>query len=306
MAADETTRPAAGGADPGPRARLLDGRPVARAVRAEVRARVEALGARGVEPKLAVVLVGDDPGSEVYVRLKERACAKVGIASRVIRLPAHTTQEEALAAVREANGDPSVHGVLVQLPLPRHLKARPLLHAIDPRKDVDGFHPVNVGLLASDGGGLVPCTPKGILRLLRTYEIPVRGAHAVVLGRSRVVGRPMAALLLATHATVTVCHRLTPDPARLARQADILVCAVGQPGLVDARWVKPGATVIDVGITRTEGGLRGDCDADSVGAVAGALTPVPGGVGPMTIAMLLDNTCEAAERQLREAPAARG
>ncbi len=298
-----TTRPTGdeGTVDAGAphRARVMDGRPVARAVRAEVRARVGALRARGVEPTLVVVLIGQDPGSEVYVRLKERACDQVGIASRVVRLPATVGQEEAMGAVRQATDDASVHGVLVQLPLPRHLDPRPLLHAIDPAKDVDGFHPINVGRLAGDGGGLVPCTPKGVMRLLRAYDVPVRGAHAVVVGRSRVVGRPMAASLLAAHATVTVCHRLTPDPAALARQADILVCAVGQPGLVDARWVKPGAAVVDVGITRTDAGLRGDCDAGSVAAVAGALTPVPGGVGPMTIAMLLDNTCEAAERQAR-------
>lgn len=306
LAADPAAAPAAAPAavsttSPAPtaqRARVLDGRPVARTVRAEVRARVEALRARGVQPKLVVLLVGGDPGSEVYVRLKESAAAKVGIASEVIRLPADATQAQALHAVRQANGDPEVHGVLVQLPLPGQLHARPLLHAIHPSKDVDGFHPVNVGHLASDGGGLVPCTPKGIMRLLAAYDVTVRGAHAVVVGRSRVVGRPMAASLLAAHATVTVCHRLTRDPAALARQADILVCAVGQPGLVDAGWVKPGATVVDVGITRTQSGLRGDCDVDSVAPLAGALTPVPGGVGPMTIAMLLDNTCEAAERQL--------
>ncbi len=280
---------------------ILSGTAVAAKVKAEVRQRVAALVADGVQPGLAVVLVGDDPASAVYVRHKAKACEQVGIASMVHRLPAATSQATLLELLGELNHSHLVHGILVQLPLPEHLEEHVVLEAIDPRKDVDGFHYVNVGHLATDRAGLEPCTPRGVIRLLVEHGVPLRGRHAVVVGRSRIVGRPMAAMLLACDATVTVCHRHTPDTAALARQADVLVVAVGKPGLVRRDWVKPGAVVVDVGTSRLpDGKLAGDVAWDEVAPIASLISPVPGGVGPMTIAMLLENTCEAAER-LRDA-----
>ena len=277
---------------------VMDGKAVARRVRSEIRGRVRQLKASGVVPGLSVVLVGDNPASQIYVRRKELACVEVGIASRVHRLPATTSQAELLALVAALNEDATVDGVLVQLPLPRPLNARTTINAIHPAKDVDAFHPVNMGQVTTGRPTLVPCTAKGVMRLLAEYEVPLRGRHAVVVGRSRVVGRPMAALLLAADATVSICHRHTPDSAALTSMADVLVVAVGIADLVRASWVKEGAVVVDVGISRREDRtLAGDVAFDEVLPKASLLTPVPGGVGPMTIAMLLDNTCVIAERR---------
>jgi methylenetetrahydrofolate dehydrogenase (NADP+)/methenyltetrahydrofolate cyclohydrolase len=271
---------------------------------------VRALRARGVVPGLVVVLVGDDPASEVYVRNKDKAAHEAGFAVRTLKLPATTAQAELEAHVDALNADPAVHGVLLQLPLPRGLDGDALLERLDPAKDVDGLTSSNVAALwrgtpgrGSPGRGtpgrgtpgLVPCTPAGCIELLDRHEIPLEGARAVVIGRSQLVGTPLAALLLARNATVTVAHSRSRDLPALAREADVLVAAVGKPRLVRASWVKPGATVIDVGINRgADGRLCGDVDFDEVLRVAGALTPVPGGVGPMTIAMLLANTARAA------------
>ncbi len=276
---------------------IIDGKAVAARVTAEVGRRVEDLLAQGVHPGLAVVAVGDHEPSRIYVRNKMRACERAGIRSAVHHLPATVTQEEILALVERLNADPEVHGILVQLPLPPGLGTRTILHAIDPQKDVDAFHPVNMGQVATGRPPLAPCTPKGVMRLLREYDVPIRGAHAVVVGRSRVVGRPMAALLLAADATVTTCHRHTRDTARHTARADIVVVAVGVPELVRGPWIREGAVVIDVGISRTaEGRLVGDVCFAEVMPRARLLSPVPGGVGPMTIAMLLENTCVLAER----------
>ena len=276
-------------------ARILDGKETAKMVRAEVRERAEALRAAGVVPGLAVVLVGDDPASAVYVRNKERSAGRAGIEGRTVRLPADTPQERLLAEVDALNADPAVHGILVQLPLPDGLDSEAVVDRIDPAKDVDGLHAVNAGRLVTGRTGFVPCTPAGVIRLLDRYEIPMQGRQAVVIGRSHLVGKPVAQLLLARHATVTMCHSRTQDLAAHTREADILVVAAGRPGLVTGDMVKPGAAVIDVGIHRTDdGGLTGDVDFASASEVAGWITPVPGGVGPMTIAMLLHNTVVAA------------
>lgn len=251
--------------------------------------------ATGITPSLAVVLVGDDPASHVYIRAKMREADRAGLRAELHHLPADARQDAVEARLRELSGDPDVHGILLQWPVPPHLNYAELIEAIAPNKDVDGFHPVNAGRLLEGRPRFVPCTPLGILRLLEAYDIPVAGRHAVVVGRSPIVGRPMAALLLAHDATVTICHSRTQDLASLTRQADVLVVAVGRPRLITAGHVKPGAAVIDVGINRLPGGeLVGDVDFEDVRPVAGWLTPVPGGVGPMTVAMLLHNTCEAA------------
>jgi methylenetetrahydrofolate dehydrogenase (NADP+)/methenyltetrahydrofolate cyclohydrolase len=273
-------------------ARIIDGKVVAAALRAEVAARVAGLGYR---PGLAVVLVGDDPASAVYVRNKDRAAGAAGLAARTLRLAAATTQAELLAVVRGLNDDPAVDGILVQMPLPAQIDSTAVLDAIDPAKDVDGLHPLNAGLLAAGRPGLAPCTPRGVMKLLAHAGIELRGARAVVLGRSVLVGRPMAALLTAADATVTLAHSRTRDLAGECRRADIVVAAVGRPGMVAGDWVKPGAAVIDVGINRgADGKLVGDVDFAGCAAVAGAITPVPGGVGPMTIACLLEITVLAA------------
>lgn len=276
-------------------ARLIDGKAVAAALRAEVAAKV---AQAGFTPGLAVVLVGDDPASSVYVRTKDKAAREAGIAARTIRLPAETSQAELLATIRDLNRDDTVDGILVQLPLPGGLDSRPVIDAIDPAKDVDGFHPVNVGHLADGTPNLVPCTPLGVMKLLAHTHIPVRGARAIVLGRSSIVGRPMARLLLAADATTTVAHSRTLDLPAECRRADIVVAAVGRPEMVKADWIKPGATVIDVGINRLpDGRLVGDVAFAECAEVAGAITPVPGGVGPMTVACLLENTLTAALRR---------
>lgn len=280
----------------------IDGRAQARALRDRVANEVARLGeTQGLVPGLAVVLLGEDPASRVYVRRKGEQAREVGIRSFEHCLPTDTPQAELLSLIDALNRDPGVHGLLVQLPLPDHVDEAAVIAALDPAKDVDGFHPLNVGALAGGAEGLVPCTPLGCIALLKGHLGDLSGKHAVVLGRSRIVGRPLANLLLREDCTVTVAHSQTPDPAKVCRQGDILVAAVGQPGLVQGDWVKAGATVIDVGITRLGDGedtrLVGDVDAACVGRVAGALTPVPGGVGPMTIACLLHNTLVAACRQ---------
>ena len=276
-------------------ARIIDGKAIAATLRGEVRARVAALS---FQPGLVVVLVGADPASTVYVRNKDRAAQDAGLRAETIRLPADTGQAELLAVIDRLNRDPNVDGILVQLPLPAGLIPRAVIEAIDPAKDVDGFHPLNIGRLHDGLDVLAPCTPTGVMRLLAAAEIPVRGARAVVLGRSSIVGKPMAALLLAADATVTMVHSRTRDIAAECRRADILVAAVGQPEMVRGAWIAPGATIIDVGINRlTDGRLVGDCAYAECLEVAGAITPVPGGVGPMTIACLLENTVTAAIRR---------
>lgn len=281
-------------------ATLIDGRVVAKAWKENAAARAQAMIARGVTPHLAVVLVGENPASQVYVRNKENACIKAGIRSTVIRLPADCAQETLEDAVRRLNEDASVDGMLVQLPLPQGLDEEAVLRLIDPEKDVDGFHAVNVGRLASGQPGFVPCTPLGVMKLLEAYGIDPCGKRAVVIGRSNIVGKPMAMLLLAANATVTVCHSRTQNLEEIAREADILVAAVGRPRFVTADMVKSGAAVIDVGINRVDGQLVGDVDFDAASEKAGLITPVPGGVGQMTIAMLLANTLDAAERRARK------
>ncbi len=280
-------------------AQRIDGKEISKVVRGEVRTRAEAFQNKaGRQPGLHVVLVGQDAASQVYVRNKERAAAKVGIAGEVHRLEASTPQAELEALVERLSADPNVDGILVQLPLPDGLDAAPVLERINPSKDVDGLHRDNVGALWSGEAGLVPCTPQGCMRLLREADVKLEGAHAVVIGRSALVGKPIAALLLAANATVTVAHSRTRDLAAVAATADVLVAAVGRAKMVGADWIKPGAAVIDVGINRDESGqLCGDVDFDAVEPIAGAITPVPGGVGPMTIAMLLHNTVVAAERR---------
>ena len=273
-------------------ARVIDGKAVAAALQAELAVQVAGLP---YQPGLAVVLVGDDPASAVYVRSKDRAAREAGIAAHTIRMPADTTEATLLAEIARLNADDSVDGILVQLPLPAGIRADAVIEAIDPAKDVDGFHPVNAGLLASGRAGLVPCTPKGVMRLLAQAGVALAGARALVLGRSAIVGRPMAALLLGADATVTMAHSRTRDLAAECRRADVLVAAVGRAEMVRADWVAPGAVVIDVGINRlADGRLVGDVAYEEVARVAGAITPVPGGVGPMTIACLLENTVLAA------------
>ncbi|HHW13343.1 MAG TPA: bifunctional methylenetetrahydrofolate dehydrogenase/methenyltetrahydrofolate cyclohydrolase FolD [Firmicutes bacterium] len=275
-------------------AALIDGKALAAEVRARVRTEVEELRAAGVQPGLAVILVGEDPASQVYVRNKERACADVGIRSFIHRLPASTTQEGLLALIGRLNADPAVHGVLVQVPLPEGLSASLLQQAIDPAKDVDGFHPLNAGRLLLGQPGFVPCTPAGILELIKSTGVALAGREAVVVGRSATVGKPTAALLLAENATVTVCHSKTRDLAEVCRRAEVLVVAVGRRELVKGDWIRPGAVVIDVGINRDGDRLYGDVEFAAARERAGFLTPVPGGVGPMTVAMLMANTVKAA------------
>jgi len=276
-------------------ARLIDGRATAAALRAEVSGRVAGLGIR---PGLAVVLVGNDPASAVYVRNKDRAAASAGIGARTIRLPADTTEAALLAEIGRLNEDEAVDGILVQLPLPPHIDVRAVIERIDPAKDVDGFHPLNAGRLVDGLPALAPCTPRGVMKLLAAAGTEIRGARAVVLGRSSIVGRPLASLLLSGDATVTVAHSRTRDLAGLCRQAEILVAAVGRAELVRGNWIAEGATVIDVGINRLpDGRLVGDVAFAEARRVAGAITPVPGGVGPMTIACLLENTVAASIRR---------
>ena len=278
---------------------MMDGRAVAKVWKEKIAKQTESLISKGITPHLAVVLVGENPASQVYVRNKENACIKAGIRSTVIRLDEGCTQQALEDVVRSLNRDASVHGILVQLPLPGHLDESRVLALIDPDKDVDGFHAMNSGRLMNGQPRFVPCTPLGVMKLLEAYEIPVRGKRAVVVGRSNIVGKPMALLLLAADATVTVCHYRTENLAEITREADILVAAVGRPNFITADMVKPGAAVIDVGINRVDGKIVGDVDFDAVSGVAGYITPVPGGVGQMTIAMLLANTLDAAAKRGR-------
>ncbi|TMA41701.1 MAG: bifunctional methylenetetrahydrofolate dehydrogenase/methenyltetrahydrofolate cyclohydrolase FolD [Deltaproteobacteria bacterium] len=275
----------------------IDGKAVAAAVREEVRERVARLAVRGIVPGLAAILVGDDPASRVYVGNKEKACADAGIRSFRHRLPASTPEGELLALVARLGRDPEVHGILVQLPLPPPLRAPAVIEALAPEKDVDGLHPVNQGRLLAGLPGLRPCTPLGILRLIDTTGGVLGGAHAVVVGRSVLVGKPVALLLLERHATVTLCHSRTADLPREVGRAQVLIAATGQPGLIRGEWIRPGAVVIDVGINRgPDGKLCGDVEFEPARERAGFITPVPGGVGPMTVAMLLANTVTAAEQ----------
>jgi methylenetetrahydrofolate dehydrogenase (NADP+) / methenyltetrahydrofolate cyclohydrolase len=277
--------------------RTIDGKAVAAVVRGEVRERAAQLAARGIEPGLATVLVGDDRASQIYVGSKERACGEVGIRSFGHRLPASISQAELLDLVVRLGGDEHVHGILVQLPLPAPLEAQPIIEAIPPAKDVDGLHPVSQGRLLAGQPGMRPCTPLGVMRLLDETGVQLRGARAVVVGRSLLVGKPVSLLLLERHATVTICHSRTADLGGEVGRADVLVAATGQAGLVRGEWVRQGAVVIDVGINRgADGKLTGDVEFAPAAERASYITPVPGGVGPMTVAMLLANTVTAAER----------
>jgi methylenetetrahydrofolate dehydrogenase (NADP+) / methenyltetrahydrofolate cyclohydrolase len=280
-------------------ARVIDGKAVGAAVRARVAEEVAAFEAeRGRTPQLVTVIVGDDPASEIYVRSKHRACEEAGIRSAHHGLPTETSENELLELVGKLGMDPDVDGILVQLPLPGHIDPDRVVAAIDPAKDVDGLTPVNAGLLAHGMPGLVSCTPAGVMELLRHEGVELEGAEAVVVGRSKLVGVPVARLLLQANATVTMCHSRTRDLPSACRRADVLVAAAGSPGLIGGDAIKPGAVVIDVGTNRTEDGLRGDVDFDAAAEVAAAITPVPGGVGPMTIAMLLVNTLAAARARV--------
>lgn len=278
-------------------ARIIDGKAVAEEVRAGVREEVARLKQQGILPGLAVILVGDDPASKTYVRNKERASKDAGIHSEVYRLPADTPEHEVLRLIGELNARPEISGILLQHPVPGHIDERRCFDAISPEKDVDGFHPVNQGRLLIGEKCFVPCTPRGILHLLDHTGVDLKGKRAVVVGRSNIVGKPVALLLLSRHATVTICHSRTQDLAAETRAADVLVVAIGKARAVRGDMIKPGAVVIDVGVNPEDGKLVGDVDFESAVEVASAITPVPGGVGPMTIAMLLQNTVEAARRQ---------
>ncbi len=276
-------------------AKRIDGKAIAQEVRARVKTEVEKLGPSD-RPGLAAVLVGENPASKIYVRNKRKACEEVGIYSEEHHLPEETTEAEVLSLVERLNQDPKIHGILVQLPLPKQINERKVLDTVIPEKDVDGFHYINVGKLVANEKGFVPCTPLGIIELLLASKVEIAGAHAVVVGRSNIVGKPAALLLLHHHATVTICHSRTKNLPEVCRQADILIAAIGKPQFVKKEMVKEGAVVIDVGINRLpDGRIVGDVDFDPVQERAGAITPVPGGVGPMTIAMLLLNTLQSAK-----------
>jgi methylenetetrahydrofolate dehydrogenase (NADP+) / methenyltetrahydrofolate cyclohydrolase len=276
---------------------LIDGKNAAKEIRRQIKAETSQLLAdTGIRPGLAVVLVGDDSASHIYVNSKEKDCSLVGFHSEVHRLAEDTSMDELLGLIEKLNHDDKIHGILVQLPIPKHLDEAAVIKNIDPKKDVDGFNLINVGLLVTGGNSFVPCTPKAIIWLLKNAGVEIKGKHAVVVGRSNIVGKPAASLLLNEHATVTICHSRTIDLASITRQADILVAAIGKPEFITGDMIKPGAAVIDVGINRRDDGMVGDVDFASASEVAGYITPVPGGVGPMTRAMLLQNTLEAAKR----------
>ncbi len=278
---------------------IIDGKALATQLQEELRQRVATCSQHGHQPGLAVILVGDNPASQVYVRNKIKACEAVGIRSIEIRLPAQTSEEELLAQVHALNEDPSVDGILVQLPLPAHLSSELIIQNISPEKDVDGFHVASAGALLTGRPGFRACTPYGVMKLLESANVDLNGKHAVVVGRSNIVGKPQALMLLEKNATVTIAHSRTPDLAAVLKGADVVVAAVGRAKLITGDMLKPGAVVIDVGMNRDENGkLCGDVDFESAQAVASAITPVPGGVGPMTIAMLMTNTVEAVERRL--------
>ncbi len=279
-------------------AQLIDGNALARTIRTEVAGRTQALKARGVQPHLSIILVGEDPASQVYTKHKVNDSTETGLSATLERYPADMSEADLLARIRTLNEDPKVHGILVQLPLPRHMNSQKVIETISPAKDVDGFHIASAGALMTGAKGFWPCTPYGCMKMLESIGYSLRGKHAVVIGRSNIVGKPMAMMLLAQSATVTICHSATADLGAMTRQADVIVAAVGKRNVLTADMVKPGAVVIDVGMNRNdEGKLCGDVDFEGVREVAGWITPVPGGVGPMTRAMLLVNTLEAAERQ---------
>lgn len=279
-------------------AQILDGKALAQAIRVELKARVQKFKESGQDIGLAAVLVGENPASKVYVNIKEKTCAEVGIKSEKIELPEKTQEEELIKLIQDLNQRKDIHGILVQLPLPKHLNEKRILEFIDPEKDVDGFHFANVGRLFLGDKRVVPCTPLGIMKLIESSNVELEGKHAVVVGRSNTVGKPTALLLLERNCTVSVCHSRTKDLGEITKQADILVAAVGKAKLITKEMVKPGALVIDVGINRVEGEIIGDVDFEKVKEKAAFITPVPGGVGPMTVAMLLENTVKAAEKQL--------
>ncbi len=281
-------------------AHIIDGKAIAQEVRAEWKVRANALKARGIMPGLAVIIVGEDAASKIYVGNKVKACAELGIYSEHIALPADTPEATLLAKIAELNASPAIHGILVQLPVPKHIDSHKVLEAISPDKDVDGFHPQNVGALVTGNIRFAPCTPYGAMKLLEKAGVEIEGKHAVVVGRSNIVGKPMALMLLHKNATVTICTSRTHDLAHHTRDADILVVATGKAQMITGDMIKPGAAVIDVGINRLPSGkLVGDVDFDSAKEVAGYITPVPGGVGPMTITMLVANTVQAAERSAK-------
>ncbi|PIF73418.1 methenyltetrahydrofolate cyclohydrolase /5,10-methylenetetrahydrofolate dehydrogenase (NADP+) [Variovorax sp. 54] len=278
-------------------AQLIDGNALAKTIRAEVSGRTAALKARGVNPALSIILVGSDPASQVYTKHKVNDSTETGLQATLETYPADLSEADLLARIRALNDDPKVHGILVQLPLPKHMDSQKVIETISPAKDVDGFHVASAGALMTGAPGFWPCTPHGCMKMLESIGYDLRGKHAVVIGRSNIVGKPMAMMLLAQSATVTICHSATQDLGAITRQADVIVAAVGKLNLLTADMVKPGAVVIDVGMNRkADGKLAGDVDFDGVKEVAGWITPVPGGVGPMTRAMLLVNTLEAAER----------
>lgn len=280
-------------------AKIIDGKQIAEQVISQVEARVKTLKEQGVTPGLTVILVGEDPASQTYVASKERTSERLGMTSNVIKKPVTITEEELLTLIHQLNEDTTVDGILLQLPLPDHIDENKVLQAILPEKDVDGFHPVNVGKLMLGQDGFIPCTPFGVIQLLDYSSISIEGKHAVIVGRSNIVGKPMGQLLLNRHATVTYTHSRTKNLEQFTKQADLLIVATGQPQMITKDHIKPGATVIDVGIHRnSDGRLSGDVDFASASEVAGYITPVPGGVGPMTIAMLMENTCLSAERKL--------
>ena len=281
-------------------ATIIDGKQAQASIREELAKKVQELKAKhGLTPGIGVILVGEDPASQSYVKSKEKTANELGYYSKTIRVPVETTEAEVLKLVGEFNKDPQIHGILVQLPLPPHINENAVIFAIDPKKDVDGFHPVNIGKLHMGEECFVPCTPAGVMELLKRTGVELKGKNAVVVGRSNLVGKPVSMLLLAQHATVTICHSRTKDLAAECRRADVLVAAVGKAKMITADMIKPGAVVIDVGVNRVEGGkLVGDVDFEGAVNVASAITPVPGGVGPMTIGMLMKNTFLAAERTL--------
>jgi len=276
-------------------ATIIDGKQISKDIRAELTARVDEMKGRGILPGLAVILVGEDPGSQSYVKSKERASKEIGIYSEVHRIPAETTQAELLGMVHRFNEDPKIHGILVQLPLPDHIDEQTVIHAISPEKDVDGFHPVSVGNLLIGERCFIPCTPQGIIELLKRTGVELKGKEAVIVGRSNIVGKPVSMLLLQNHCTVTMCHTRTRDLTYHTRRAEILVVAAGRPRVITGDMIGEGAVVIDVGVNRVDGKLCGDVDYESAVDKVAAITPVPGGVGPMTVTMLMKNTLQAAE-----------
>jgi methylenetetrahydrofolate dehydrogenase (NADP+)/methenyltetrahydrofolate cyclohydrolase len=281
-------------------ARIIDGKQVAADIRVELGKRVgELKDQHGLTPGIGVILVGEDPASQSYVKGKDKAAHELGLYSSIIRVPAETSEAEVLRLVASFNQDPKIHGILVQLPLPSHINENAVIYAIEPKKDADGFHPVNIGKMHMGEECFLPCTPAGIIELIKRTGTELKGKNAVVVGRSNIVGKPVSMLLLAEHATVTVCHSRTKDLPAECRRADVLVAAVGRAKMIQGDWIKPGAVVIDVGVNRVEGKLVGDVDFEAALDVASAITPVPGGVGPMTITMLMKNTIIAAERTLK-------